>query len=414
MTNRRTFLKNLKNAGIAIPFGIQISNLNLPQGMPMKNNVIDWEIIRSHFLAADHSVINLNNGSSSNMPLPVLDFYKEKLTEINAFAPYDVLSRWKPEINHQLNRLATLMGASEGEIAFVRNTTEAINTILWGIDLKEGDEILKANWDYPYVDYSFERLKRDKGIKVLEIDDKLMHLSDEEIVQAYEDKISTKTKLIHVTGMTHREGQILPVKNICLMAKKYNIEVLVDGAHMVGHIDVDLDDLGCDYFASSLHKWLNAPLGSGVLFIKAEKMSSHQPILSYDERVENLTTRYSYLGTHAFQNMITLKAALDYLELTGLDQKSARMKSLCLRWIEALQDNPKIKYITDKDRCCGVASFSVDGQSSNAIKRTLRNKFRIHVKASGYPYMSLVRISPNIYTRIEEIDRFTEALNSII
>jgi len=413
MKNRRKFLHQIAVAGISMPFSVKIPEYLSQSFTKDLNHDPDWDEIRSYFSASKHELINLNNGSSGVMPNPVLDKYIEYLRQINSFAPYHVFQGWEKACNENLFRLAQLINAKNGELAFVRNTTEAVNLILWGLNWNAGDEILKANWDYPLVDFTCERLKAEYKVNIRSIPENLYGLSDEEIVHLYENNITDKTKLIILTWITHREGQSLPVKKICQMAKSHDIEVLIDGAHTIGQIDIDLEDIGCDYFASSLHKWLNAPLGSGVLYIKQDRIPSHKPHISFDPKLIEDKKKYEYLGTRAFQNLMCLGPALDFLELTGIKKKEKRLKALSNYWIDALSSEKGLQIYTDKNRYCAVVSMGLESISAGKIKKILNSEFGVHVKSSGYPGRSMIRVSPNIYTNFEDLDKFIEGIRKI-
>ncbi len=413
MYNRRKFLENLSLAGIGLPLAsIYVpSGLNLPKAAP--NSDIDWEKIRNDFHASTHDLINLNNGSSSNMPIPILKAYTHWTTEFNSFAPYYVLNKNKASIEQNLQRLAQEIGADSGEIAIVRNTTEAINIILWGLDLSKGDEIITASWDYPLAEYTYNRLVEKKSVIIRTIPDFLHTMDDDSIVNAYENMITDKTKLIHLTWMTHREGQILPARRICEMAHAHGVQVIVDGAHIAGHIECNLNSIGCDYFASSLHKWMNAPLGTGLMFIRQEIMPEHTPEISYGDNLKNPHKRYDYLGTRAYQNLTTLSDVLDYLDITGIKAKQERFHMLASRWVNALSSVEGIQLYTQADKYCGVATLGIKNLSSGKIVKMMKEDFGIHVKPTGYKKMPMIRISPNMYTSVEEIDRFIDAATQI-
>ncbi len=410
MNKRRNFIKHIGTTGIAIPFAIEgIAKSLIAQPLNRPDNP-DWEEIRSLFLKNDYNLINLNNGSSGIMPIPVLEVYQGYLKEINSFAPYYVLNNWKPFCENHINRLGELINAPKGTIAFVRNTTEAINLVIWGKQWESDDEIICASWDYPLVEFTLQHLQDKQAVKIKKINENIHGLSDDEIITLYKNKITPKTKLIIATWITHREGNRLPVQRICQLANANNIEVLVDGAHSIGQIDVDLQSISCDYFASSLHKWLNAPLGSGILYIKEDKMSSQSPKISYDSQHTDTIVKYDYLGTRTWQNLMTLGSALDFLELTGINKKSNRLRDLNLHWINALKNTDGISIYTDTSKSCAVASMGIKNISGNKIKKIMNEKFGVHVKATSYPGRGMIRISPNIYSRMSEMDRFLEAV----
>jgi selenocysteine lyase/cysteine desulfurase len=370
MNNRRTFIKQLGSYGMALPLSFDIADLLLDAKSKPALHTPDWESIRKDFLASNSKTINLNNGSAGIMPRPVLEKYKTYLEAINAFAPYKVLEGWS-------------------------------------------DEILNAAWDYPLVDYSCQAIAKKYNLHIDTVDQKLHLLDDDQIVELYREKITEKTRLIILTWMTHREGRLLPVKEICTMARNHGIDVLVDGAHCIGQIPVDLEALACDYFASSLHKWLNAPLGSGLLFIRKDKIALQKPPVSYPDKLQSGMKKYTYLGTRAYQNLMTLGDALDYLELTGIDFKRQRLSALTNRWMQTLESNERITIYSRAESSVAVAALGIRGLGGGKIKKLLNEKFDIHVKASSYPGQAMIRISPNIYTNFEEIDRLSEALSYI-
>ncbi|MGA0284888.1 MAG: aminotransferase class V-fold PLP-dependent enzyme [Saprospiraceae bacterium] len=415
MIKRRQFLAELSTTGLAIALPYAKSeNLLRAKGQSTRSKAnIDWAAVREDFLASKAAVINLNNGSSSNMPVPVLDEYTRLTREVNSFAPYHVMSSWKDIYKTNLKRLAALTGAENGHLAFVRNTTEAVNIILSGINWQKGDEIITANWDYPFVEYSVDQLRRKHGIKVVNIDHHLPGLSDEDIIKKFEERISAKTRLCIVTWMTHREGQILPLEKICKTAHQLGVKVLADGAHMVGQCRIDLSKSRVDYFASSLHKWLNAPLGSGMLYIRNDRMEEHFPYLSIDPKMESSPSKYEYLGTRPFQNLAALGSAIDYLELTGIDAKQSRLHELSSYWINTAQDFRNVIIHTDTDRCCACAAFSIGNMPSAKIKKQMAEEFGVHLKSSAIGKTPTIRVSPNIYTNFKDLDRFLEGLESI-
>ena len=413
MKDRRKFLHQLALLGISIPVSSHLDKFKSTSIRPVRKENIDWDEIRSHFLASSHKLINLNNGSAGNMPKPILDKYISYLYELNSFAPYTVNSNWSSKCKQNMLRLAQLINAKSGDLAFVRNTTEAVNLILWGLDWQKGDEIIKANWDYPFVDYSCEHIKANYGVTIRSIGSRIYELTDEEIVQLYRDQITDKTKLIVVTWITHREGMTLPLKDICTMAHEYGVKVLADGAHTIGQIDIDLNDTGVDYFACSLHKWLNTPLGSGIMYINKDLMPEHRPHISFNPELVGDPSKYDHLGTRTFQNLPCLGDALDYLELTGIQAKEQRLKELTKYWMDELSSINGVSMHTDPDRSCAVAAMSFKDVRNGKIKKILNEEFSVHVKTASYPDTSMLRISPNIYTSYSDLDVFIDGIKQI-
>jgi selenocysteine lyase/cysteine desulfurase len=203
------------------------------------------------------------------------------------------------------------------------------------------------------------------------------------------------------------------LEKICKTAHQLGVKVLADGAHMVGQCRIDLSKSRVDYFASSLHKWLNAPLGSGMLYIRNDRMEEHFPYLSIDPKMESSPSKYEYLGTRPFQNLATLGSAIDYLELTGIDAKQSRLHELSSYWINTAQDFRNVIIHTDTDRCCACAAFSIGNMPSGKIKKQMAEEFGVHLKSSAIGKTPTIRVSPNIYTNFKDLDRFLEGLESI-
>jgi selenocysteine lyase/cysteine desulfurase len=376
------------------------------------HQVADWSSIKAQFLVDEYPVLNLNSGSAGIMSRSVLKKYIEYLSLINSHAPYEILDTWQEQIQHSLHRLSDLIHASKGHLHLLRNSTEALNIVLWGKQWKKKDEIIHAASDYPLMINTLKHLKISKKIKLKTVDHGLLkNISDDEIINNYERKINKKTELLILTYITHREGHIFPVQRICDMAKSYGVEVLIDAAHAIGHIEHNVDDIDCDYYASSLHKWLNAPLGSGVLYIKNEKLPDINPPLSYPINATTQNNKFDYLGTRAYQNGMAIGHALDDLESIGIANKQNRLHHLKKYWTEKIKNESNLEVITDINRSCAIASVRVP-MPLNKIAMTLQNDYKIHVKKSGYIGDGFLRISPNIFTLESDLDYFVASLKS--
>ena len=253
------------------------------------------------------------------------------------------------------------------------------------------------------------RSLRDK-VKIKKIHLDIPHLTDDEIVDTYKKAFNKKTKLLVLTHITHRRGHIFPIKRICQAAAEYGIETMVDGAHSIGHIQHDLKDFNCEYYITSLHKWMNAPLGTGLLYIRNDKIEKINPPGSYPQKLKNKFVKFDYQGTRAFQNLVTTGACLEFLSKMGLKRKEKRLHDLKSYWYNALKDHDKIIMCSDPNRTCAVASFRIRERNSNKLKKVYLNDFKIHTKVtSGWDKAPIIRISPDIYTSFEDLDRFISA-----
>ena len=404
-SSRREFIQNLAFIGIAC------TQKQLPLLQAVDD--VDWTVIKNNFLGSKYSVMNLNSGSAGMMSKSILDAHIKYLIEVNTFAPYEVLIKWEKDIKNNLHRLSNHVNASQGHLYLLRNSTEGINIVLRGKQWETHDEIIYASCDYPSLENTLHQLRSEYNVTLSHIDHgTLKHISDDEIISFYEKKITKNTKLLIITYMTHREGHILPVKRLCDMAHSYGIEVLIDGAHVIGQLNHSIDELECDYYVSSLHKWLNAPLGSGILYVKDEKIGHLKPALSYPLSKQKSADKINHLGTRAFQNAMTLGIALDELEELGIDRKSERLRQLNRLWIDKVSENKNIEIITDTSRSCAITTVKVPMSISKAQKLLL-NDYKIHVKKTGYPKNGYLRISSNLFLDESDVERFAQALLKI-
>jgi len=373
------------------------------------NYDIDWPTVKAQFMVDDYPIMNLNSGSAGIMSRSTFNSYIEYLKLINSYAPYEILHQWEPQIKSNLHRLSHHLHATQGHLCLLRNSTEAINTVLWGIQWKKKDQIIYASCDYPLLTNTLAQLEKRKLVKLVTVDHgRLKDISDDDIVKNYEKKINKKTKLLIVTYITHREGHILPVKKICDMAHSHGVKVLLDSAHAIGQIEHDIDDIGCDYYTSSLHKWLNAPLGSGVLYVKNDSYVELMPPISYPVAINDNIDKFEYLGTRAYQNGMTLGHAIDDLETIGIVAKQERLHSLKKYWTEKIKDTSNLEIITDTSRSCAIASVKTPKRGK--VYDELQNRYNIHVKKSGYKEEGFLRISPNVFTLESDLDLFVSAL----
>ena len=269
--------------------------------------------------------------------------------------------------------------------------------------------------DYGSMQEMFKLTAKRRGIvnKIISVPNQPEN--DEEIVSLYEKQITKKTKLIMVSHMINITGQILPVKKICEMAHSYNIDVLVDGAHCVGHIDVDIKDLNCDYYGSSLHKWLSAPLGTGLLFVKKEKISKIEPILAGHVHQRDNIMRLNHIGTHPVHSDLAINDAIDYLESIGIERKQNRLRYIQRYWSDKLRfkNNIIINTPIEIQRSCGIANIGVKNKTPDELSKILFNEYSIFTVAIDYANVKGCRITPNIYTNEEELDYFVESIIKI-
>ncbi len=414
-SSRRQFLTHLGFGITALSYQsnsrpiLGLSNNNL------QKKHFSWSDIRESFPITQQNIIHLNSGSAGVMPQPVLDKLFDYIQQMNTMPPYEVWKIWEKQKKLNLSNLAESLGVSNEEISIVRNSTEALNNVLFGLFLKSGDEIIVAKHDYPFVLNAVRQRAVRDGVKLKVLTLNLPEQTDEEIIATYSDAITNRTKVLVLTYITHREGHILPIKKLCDMAHQKGVEVVLDAAHAYGQIEHDISDLGCDYYATSLHKWLCAPHGTGLLFIKKEKINNVYPLLSADRRVVDTMTKFEYLGTRAFHQEIGIGAALEFLDFVGLVRKQNYLHELKLYWTQMVKDIPKVNLHTNlnPEKSCATATFSIDNIPASKIYKVLDSEHNIHTKTVNIGKRGGVRISPNIFNTKKELDKLTKAIETI-
>ena len=312
-------------------------------------------------------------------------------------------------------RVANLVNADPETTVITRNTTESLDLVISGFPWEKGNEAMYAEQDYGAMQIQFEMVAKRYGInnKIVSIPNHPKN--DAEIVSIYESQISEDTKLIMVSQMINITGQILPVRKICDMAHSYGVDVMVDGAHCVGHIASDFKAMDCDYYGSSLHKWLSAPLGAGLLVVKKEKISKLWPLLAEHQKEPNDIKRLNHTGTHPVATDLAIGDALDYLDLIGLERKEKRMRYLQRYWSDTLRDVPNIIINTpmEEHRSCGIASVGVKNINPEDLAEILLKEYAIFTVGVDYANVQGCRITPNVYTTTAELDTFIDAMKSI-
>jgi selenocysteine lyase/cysteine desulfurase len=413
---KRTFLKQLGGAAIGTPLFFNPWNANSSTSFtfPDSSDGIDWNRVREDYdLKPDY--INLESGYYNIIPKPTLEVFMDKVRMVNREGSYYMRTvQWENK-NRITARLAALVGCSEDTVAITRNTTESLDLVIGGYPWEEGDEAIFAEQDYGAMQDHFELVSRRYGVVCKKVSVPNHPKSDQEIVSLYEDQITPKTKMIMVCHMINITGQILPVRKICDMAHKYGVEVLVDGAHCIGHIKVDIPSLDCDYYGSSLHKWLATPLGAGLLYVRKEHISKIWPLLAQHHTEPDNMNKLNHIGTHPVHTDLAIDAAIDYLEWLNLDRKEARMRHLQRYWTEPLRNTPGILINTpvEAERSCGIANVGIKGLKPADMAGKLLEEYGIFTVAIDGAGVHGCRITPNVFTTEGELDIFKEALKDM-
>jgi len=375
-----------------------------------------WFQVR-HAFTVDRNMVNLNNGGVSPAPKIVMDTEIRYLEVENLNPSYYMWNVLDPGIETVRRRLARSFGCDPEEIAITRNASESLEIVQLGLTLKAGDEVLTTNQDYPRMITAWQQRERRDGIVLKQITFPVPPPSLDYLAKRIEENITPRTKVIHICHITNRTGQIFPVKQICRMARARGIEVIVDGAHAFGQFPFEQKDLDCDYYGTSLHKWILAPIGTGMLYVRKEKIANIWPMMGAPDAMRENIRKFEEIGTHPASQRNAITEALNFSESIGLERKAERLRYLRRRWSDQLRQLPGVKILNsdDPEQSCGIGFVSVDGISAPKLASHLWQKYRIWTTAVVTPNeYEGSRITPNVYTTIEEIDTFTDVMTRII
>lgn len=417
--NKRQFIKTLTASSLVLPsFGKNLDKTlakfeqqNLEE---LAQNEVFWaEIRKSYRIKPDY--INLENGYYSFAPQETLEAFIGNVREINFQASYYMRTRQFDDKAEARKKLAALAGCSMEELIITRNTTESLDTVIAGYDWKAGDEAVMAMQDYGAMLDMFKLQARRYGIvnKIVSIPNHPK--SDEEIVEIYEKAITPKTRLLMVCHIINITGHILPIRKICDMAHAKGVDVMVDGAHALAHIDYNISDLGCDYYGSSLHKWLSVPLGAGLLYVKKDKISKLWQMFGDMGYQDDDIRKLNHTGTHPVHTDLTISKAIDFHQKIGIQRKEARLRYLQEYWTKRVRDIPNIVLNTPSDaqRACGIANVGIKTIKPADLAKILLSKYKIWTVAIDYANVQGCRITPNVYTSTSELDTFVTALKEL-
>jgi selenocysteine lyase/cysteine desulfurase len=307
-----------------------------------------------------------------------------------------------------------MAGCDAGEIAINRNSSEGLETVIFGLSLKAGDEIVAAKQDYPNMVNAWKQRELRDGIKMKWINLELPSEDEKYLVRQYVDALTPNTKLVHLTHIINWNGQILPVRKIADEAKKRGIEVLVDGAHSFAHFNFKIPDLNADYFASSLHKWLYAPIGSGLLYVRKEKIKNIYPLFAADDPMKDDIRKFEHLGTRPFFIEQAIGKAIEFHEMIGIERKEKRLHYLKNYWMEKVKEVSRVKLLTSLNPKwgCGIGMVAVEGKKPAELDNYLFANHKIHTTTIEWENIKGVRITPNVYTTTKNLDALVEGITA--
>jgi selenocysteine lyase/cysteine desulfurase len=373
-----------------------------------------WQEVARQFPAAP-GFSNLNSGACSVSPFVVEKAFTHYYSLMNQAPSYYI---WKVmEQGRELIRagLAQRIGADAGEVAILRNTTEALNNVIFGLDLQRTDEVVLCRLDYSKAVSSWKQRELREGICLKWVDLAGPEESDEAIVAKYVACFSPRTRLVQLTHVINWNGQVLPVKQIIAEAKKRNIEVLLDGAHSFGLLETNMQDLGCDYFTTALHKWLSGPIPSAMLFVAKDKIAPLWPLASSLTPTAPDIRKFEELSIQLLPNVLALGYALEFQEALGRENKEQRLRYLRRIFTEALEQHEQIRVLTplQENRCCAITTLSLEGWRPAELESALFKGHQLHVGTVVWESLQGIRITPSVYTLPAELLKTVEALHAL-
>jgi selenocysteine lyase/cysteine desulfurase len=374
-----------------------------------------WAEIQRAFVV-DRTVINLNNGGVSPSPAAVQEAQRRYQEYSNAAPAYTMWRVLEPQRETVRENLARFFGCDAEEVALTRNTSEGLETCQFGFDLKAGDEVLTSNQDYPRMITTFKQRERREGIVLKQISLPTPAEDPDQVVRAFEAAITPKTRLILVSHMIFLTGQVLPVRQVVAMGRRRGIPVLVDGAHTFAHLAFTQADLDCDYYATSLHKWLFAPHGTGMLYVRREKIRGLWPLMAAPAELDGNIRKFEEIGTHPAAPYLAIGEALAFTTGIGPRRKEARLRYLRDRWATCLSRHARVRLHTSlkPGLSCGLALVQLEGVDSGRLADYLWAKHRIIVAAIKHDEFEGIRVAPSVYTTLDEIDQFCEAIEAVL
>jgi isopenicillin-N epimerase len=425
MQARRDFLRQVVPVGAAGLIGLKtnwlervVSATSAVADRPAADVAADesyWREIQQAF-TLDRTIINLNNGYTCPSPRVVHEALKRYLDISNQAPIHYMWNLLEPNIETVRRNLAAEAGCDPEELAITRNASEGLQIAQLGIDLQPGDEVITTNQDYGrMLDTWEQRVRRDK-IKLTKISFPVPTTNIGELKDRFERAITPQTKVIHFCHITNLTGQLFPARDIARMARARGIQTIVDGAHAFAHFPFKLRDLEVDYYGTSLHKWLLAPVGTGFLYVRRENIEKLWPLTPAGVAKIKDIRKFEEVGTHPAANHNAIAEALAFHQAIGVERKSARLRYLTDRFVTRLEKHPRVKILSSRlpNQAWGLANVSLEGVDVSKAYDFLWTKYRIITAPIKHAEYQGLRVTPNIYTTLEELDTFSTAVEDLL
>jgi len=427
MTTRREFVRSLAAAGGTAVIVPQLRNDGVERilgavgtlGRRTPEEVAQdedfWREIQLAF-DLDRTMVNLNNGGVCPSPRIVMEAMRRYLEHSNQAPSYYMWRHLETEIESVRRELAREAGCDPEELAITRNASESLENVQLGLPLQRGDEVVTTDHDYPRMLTTWTQRQRREGIVVKQVGFTVPARDMASLVRLFEDAITPRTRIIHFCHITNISGQIFPVRDICRMARARGIRTIVDGAHAFAHFPYALRDLECDCYGTSLHKWLLAPVGTGFLYVRRELIREVWPLMAAPPELDDNIRKFEEIGTHPAANHNAIAEALTFHRAIGVERKVARLRYLRDRWMRRLEGKPRVQLHTSFDPAMsgGVANVGIEGIEPGRIVDHLWKTRRVFTVGIGHPQCTGIRVTPNIYTTLPEIDLFAEGMEEIL
>ncbi len=374
-----------------------------------------WFDVQKSF-TVDRSIVNLNNGGVSPSPAHVQAAMKRFLDYSNEAPAHTMWHVLEPRREQVRTRLARTFGCDPEELALTRNASESLQICQLGFDLEPGDEVLTTDQDYPRMRTTFQQRERREGLVLRTFPLPVPAEDPAEVVRRFEEHVTDRTRLILMCHVINLTGQILPVREVVAMARARGIPVIVDGAHAFAHMDFTHPDLDCDYYATSLHKWLLAPHGTGFLYVRRARIPELWPLMAAPEKMDDDVRKFEEIGTHPAANHLAIAEALSFHLGIGAARKEARLRHLRDHWAHRLLEHDRVRLHTSLDPrfSCAIATVQVEGVPTRDLQQHLWKEHRILTVAIEHDDFEGLRVTPNVYTTVEELDRFSEAVEEVV
>lgn len=427
MSDRRQFIRQIGAAGGVGLFSTWWNEgvLGLPgwesefSAASLENldpdNEADWRWIRQQF-SVSSTVINFNNAGVSPQPNRVREMFEALNLQCNSIPPIDIWRRVNLGRERVRNQLANLLSCDPEEVAINRNTTESMAMIINGVNWKKGDEVVLSPYDYPKVVALFKQQEKRHGIVLKFVDHQLPIASEDEIAESYIRLFTSKTRMVNITHMLSFNGQVIPPGKIGKKAREMGINVLIDGAHSVAHFDFKIEDLYCDYFGSSLHKWVYGPFGTGMLYVRKEKIADIWPLHAAESAASNDIRKFEDLGTRSIPAEMAVGYALEFQESISLKAKETRLRYLTDAIWNGIKSLPGVVRLTPEDAnyYAGIIAIGLDGYDLLKVRNWLWVQKQILCTVPAHDFFHCLRISPNIFNTMDDVEVFIRELKNAL